>query len=339
MRYRFHTADVFTEHAFGGNQLAVFPDARGLETQQMELVTREFNISETVFVLPPDDAKHTRRLRIFTPAMEVPFAGHPTVGTAFVLASIGEVALHGEVTPIVFEEGIGPVGVSIHARDGRPIFTALAAAKMPEFGPEPPPAADIAVMLSLEVADLLTETDRPRAVSCGIPFLFVPLRTKQAIERARLRREVWERMLSGFWAPHVYLFTYETNTEQASVHSRMFAPMMGVDEDPATGAAATALAGYLGALDRTDAQNLRWVVEQGYEMGRPSRIEVEADRTDGAIVAVRVGGASVMMSEGDMDIPELLALPELEHAPRDGANKIAGARGRYEAPELRANSK
>ena len=315
MRYRFHTADVFTEHAFGGNQLAVFPDARGLETRQMELVTREFNISETVFVLPPEDAKHTRRLRIFTPGMEVPFAGHPTVGTAFVLASIGEVALQGEVTPLVFEEGIGPVGVSIHARDGRPVFTALAAAKMPEFGPEPPSAADIAAMLSLEVADLLTETERPRAVSCGIPFLFVALRTKQAVERARLRREAWERTLSGFWAPHVYFFTYETNTEEAFVHARMFAPLMGVNEDPATGAAATALAGYLGALDRTGAQTLRWVVEQGYEMGRPSRLEVEADRKDGAIVAIRVGGTSVMISEGEMDIPELSALPEPRAVP------------------------
>ena len=310
MRYQFHTADIFTEHAFGGNQLAVFPDARGLETRQMELVTREFNISETVFVLPPEDAKHTRRLRIFTPGMEVPFAGHPTVGTAFVLASIGEVPLQGEVTPLVFEEGIGPIGVSIHARDGRPVFTALAAAKMPEFGPEPPPVADIAAMLSLEVADLLTEPDRPCAVSCGIPFLFVALRTKQAIKRARLQRKAWERLLSGFWAPHVYLFTYETNTEEAFVHSRMFAPLMGVDEDPATGAAATALAGYLGALDKTGAQSLRWIVEQGYEMGRPSRLEVEADRTNGAIVAIRVGGTSVMMSEGEMDIPELSTLPE-----------------------------
>jgi trans-2,3-dihydro-3-hydroxyanthranilate isomerase len=305
MRYQFYTADVFTDHVFGGNQLAVFPKAGGLDTGQMQKVAREFNLSETVFVFPPETPQGTRRLRIFTPGVELPFAGHPTVGTAFVLSAIGEIPLQGEMIEIVFEEGVGPVPVKIFAERGRPVYTELTAAKLPEFGPEPPAIADLAAMLSLEAADLLAGAMKPQAVSCGIPFLFIPLRNREVLGRAKLNRDLWERFLSRYWAPSVYLLTDDPELQGSDWRSRMFAPAMGIEEDPATGAAATALAGYLGICDQFSDGTLKWVVEQGFEMGRPSLIKVEADKKQDKITEIRVGGASVLVSEGTMEIPTI----------------------------------
>lgn len=304
MRRKFYTADVFTERAFGGNPLAVLPDGSGLDQARMQQIAREFNLSETVFVLPPEDPAHTRRLRIFTPASELPFAGHPTVGTAFVLAAVGELALTGDATEIVFEEGVGPVPVTIRAEAGRPRFSQLSVAKLPERGPEPPAAADLAALLSLAPADLLQDEERPEAWSCGVPFVFVPLRSRDAVARARIDQVLWERHLSGFWASPVFLFSREDAGEGADIHARMYSPAMGIPEDPATGGAAAAFAGYLGAREATRDGCCRWIVEQGVEMGRPSRLEVEADKAGGEITAVRVGGASVLVSEGEIEIPD-----------------------------------
>ncbi len=303
MRHRFLTADVFTDRIFGGNPLAVIPDGRGIAEDRMQRVARELNLSETVFVLPPEDPAHTRRLRIFTPASEVPFAGHPTVGTAFVLAAIGEIPLDGDRTGIVFEEGVGPVPVTIRAEAGRPVFSQLSVAQLPEQGPEPPAAGELAALLSLDPDDLLQDEERPEAWSCGVPFLYVPLRSREVVARARVDLAHLERHLAGFWADMVFVFNRESAGGEANIHARMFAPTMGIAEDPATGAAAAAFAGYLGAREATRDGTCRWRVEQGVEMGRPSLIELEADKVDGVIAAVRVGGGSVLVSEGEMEIP------------------------------------
>lgn len=298
MRYRFHTADVFTAQIFGGNPLAVFPAARGLDGAVMQRIARELNLSETVFVLPPEDARNTRKLRIFTPATELPFAGHPTVGTAFVLAAIGDLALDGEETAIVFEEGVGPVPVSIRAQEGRPVFAQLSVAKAPELGPAPPPVDAIAAALSLDTFHLLQGEHAPQAWSCGVPFLFVPVRDLAALARARIDMSRWQAVLASYWAPSPFVFV-----PGEPLRARMFAPAMGVAEDPATGAAAAALAGYLGTREAADDCTCLWTIEQGVEMGRPSRIELEADKSEGRIVAVRVGGAAVLVSEGTFEVP------------------------------------
>lgn len=303
MRYRFYTCDVFTDRIFGGNPLAVLPEAEGLTTEQMQQITREFNYSETVFVLPPHDPAHARRLRIFTPAVEIPFAGHPTVGTAHVLAAIGEMRLKGEVTDLVFEEGVGPVPVSIRTNTaGEPVFSQLTAARLPEFGPPPPSPEAVAAALSLDVADLLAGGADMQSASCGVPYLFVPVRDRQVLARVRLDVAAWERGVADYWAPDVYVMTYDAEQPGFHVRARMFAPEFGVLEDPATGSAAAAMAGYLGVRDDTTDGMLRWRVEQGFEMGRPSIIEVEADKAEGEITNVRVGGASVMVSEGWLDL-------------------------------------
>jgi len=306
LRYRFLTCDVFTDRVFGGNPLAVFPDARGLVAERMQPIAREFNLSETTFVLPPETPEGTHRVRIFTPATELSFAGHPTVGTAYVLAWIGDVKLDREVVHVAFEEGVGIVPVTIRASRGEPVFAQLSAARMPEFGPAPPGPETIAAMLSLETSDLLLGDDPPQAVSCGQPILFVPVRDLAAIRRVRLKRDLWERSLSSYWAPQLYVFTHDTETDGADIHARFFPPALGIEEDPATGAAATALAGYLGIRDAMQSGTLRWVVEQGLEMGRPSRLEIEADRQDGVITAIRVGGSAVLVSDGEMDIPDTM---------------------------------
>lgn len=301
MRYAFCTVDVFSERIFGGNPLAVFPEAQGLNPAMMQRIAGELNLSETAFVFPAEQAEHTRRLRIFTPQVELPFAGHPTIGTAYALAATGRITLDGEQTRIVLEETVGPVRVDVQARDGRPVSARLWAAQMPVFGP-PPEKAELAKMLSLEAEALEAGPLSPQAVSCGVPFTFIPLRDREALGRARLDLAIWKRLLADTWAPHVYCLALDPEMAGHDLRARMFAPAMGIEEDPATGAAASALAGYLGGREADG--RLRWVVEQGFEMDRPSILEVEADKREGEIVAVRVGGSCVMVSEGLIEIPE-----------------------------------
>ncbi|MDB4906701.1 MAG: phenazine biosynthesis protein PhzF family [Gemmatimonadetes bacterium] len=301
MRHRFLTADVFTSERFGGNQLAVFPDARAISEQHLLSITREFNYSETTFVYPPVDARHTRRVRIFTPGGEVPFAGHPTVGTAFVLASIGEVPLTGPETRITFEEGVGPVPVMIRATDGIPTFSQLSVAQLPEFGPPPPSREQLAAVLSLSADDLLDGKWGAQGVSCGLPFLVVPLRNRDAVARARVNLDAWERTLRGAWASEPCVFARGGEREGSDLRARVFVPGLNVPEDPATGSAMTCLGGYLAQRDDREG-TLRWRAEQGFEMGRPSLLDIEVDRSAGRIVAVRVGGATVLVSEGHMEV-------------------------------------
>ena len=304
MRRAFYTVDVFTDKIFGGNPLAVFPMAQGLSPAQMQQIAGELNLSETAFVNPAEDPAHTCSVRIFTPRIELPFAGHPTIGAAFVLAAIGQVALSGDQTRMVFEETVGPVRVDVQASDGRPVSARLWAAQMPVFGPPTPGRVELARLLSLDDEALADAPWSPQAVSCGVPFTFIPLRDRAALGQARLDVALWKRLLADFWAPHVYCVTLDPEQEGHDVRARMFAPAMGIEEDPATGAAASALAGYLGSRVALQDGRLRWAIEQGFEMGRPSVLEVEADKRDGEIVAVRVGGMCVMVSEGVMEVPE-----------------------------------
>ena len=303
-RYRFLTADVFTDHPFGGNQLAVFPDALDIPETRLVDVAREFNFSETTFVYPPAQPHHTRRVRIFTPGGEVPFAGHPTVGTAHVLAAIGDVKLTGDVTKIVFEEKVGPVPVAIRAEDGVPTFAQLTVAKLPQAGPTPPTNDTRAEVLGLAEDDVLGGDWAPRGYTVGLPFLFVPVRDRAAVRRAHIRLDAWEKFLRETWAPEVFVFATGGERPGSDYHARMFAPGLSVPEDPATGSACAALAGYLSTRDpRASGEGTtKWVIEQGFEMGRPSIIELELERKRGSVTAVRVGGASVVVSEGEMEI-------------------------------------
>jgi trans-2,3-dihydro-3-hydroxyanthranilate isomerase len=298
MRARYLTCDVFTDRAFGGNQLAVFPDASGIAPELMAPIAKEFNYSETTFVLPPDDPSHTAKVRIFTPGGELQFAGHPTVGTAHVLATIGAVRLTGDETKIVLEEGVGPVPVSIRSKNGKPYFAQLSVAQLPEVGPPPPSAETLAAALSLSVDDLVQGDMPSQTVSCGTAFLLIPLRNRDAVRRSRVKLDLFEAALNDYVTSKVMVFAMDAEHAGHDVRARMYAPSIGVAEDPATGSAASGLSGYLAARDPRRDGTLRWVVEQGFEMGRPSILELEADKKDGAITAVRVGGKTVMVQEG-----------------------------------------
>ena len=301
-RYRFVTADVFTDRPFGGNQLAVFPDARGIPEERLADITREFNFSETTFVYPPDEPRHTKRVRIFTPGAELPFAGHPTVGTAHVLAAIGEIPLTGDLTSIVFEEGVGPMRVSIRSKDGRPTFAQFTTAELPHVAAPAPDRATLASVLGLDASDLLGEGWEPQVLSCGVPYTYVAVNDVAAVSRARFRMDVWDRTMRGRVGSEVFVFARGGERPGTDIRARMFAPGLSVPEDPATGSAAAALGGYLAARDARRDGLLAWRIEQGFEMGRPSIMELEADVRGGVVTAIRVGGASVLMTEGQMEI-------------------------------------
>ena len=293
--YRYYTCDVFTDRVFTGNPLAVLPDARGLTAAQMQAIAREFNYSETTFVLPPADAKHAARVRIFTPGGELPFAGHPTIGTAFVLATIGTIS--SDASDIVFEEGVGPVPVSIVRSDGRITHCRLTVAQLPEQGPPAPATSALAAMLSLAENDLLGGA---ACWSCGVPFLVVPLAGIEALARCQLDLPLWRDLLSGYATQKVYPVA---EVDPLHWRVRMFAPGLGVAEDPATGSAAASFAGWVATrLPMSREVTLALRLEQGIEMGRPSQLHLEIDRTNSAISAVRVGGAAVMVSEGTLTL-------------------------------------
>jgi len=302
MRARFYTLDVFTNRIFGGNPLAVFIDAAAIPEAALQSIALELNLSETVFVYPPTDPKHTRRVRIFTPVYEMPFAGHPTVGCAFALAALGEIPLAGE-TRIVLEEGVGPVPVLIRGEFKKPTFAQLSVAKLPETGPPPPGRTHLAEMLSLDPSDILGGMAAAQAISCGFPFLIVPLRDLDAVRRARVRMDQWDSALKSYWAPDVMVFARDAEREGSIIRARVFVPGQGIIEDPATGSAVAALGGYLGARESAASGSFSYVVEQGFEIKRPSILELEVDKTDGEVSAVRVGGAAVMVSEGMMEVP------------------------------------
>ncbi|MGE0158322.1 MAG: PhzF family phenazine biosynthesis protein [Gemmatimonadales bacterium] len=305
MRLPFHTLDVFTDRPFGGNPLGVFPDALHLPTGLMQRIAGEMNLSETVFLGAAETPQGTARVRIFTPKVELPFAGHPTVGTAIFLAGRLPPPRRGESEMrLLLEENVGLVPVDVRFEDGRPVFARLTTAQLPEHRPSPHAPAELARMVGLDTDDVCPDDLPAEMVSCGLPYLVLPVRSLDAVRRATLDVALWRRMLSESWAHHVYLVAMEAEGADVDVHVRMFAPGSGVPEDPATGSAAAALGGYLAALSGREQGTLAWVAEQGLEMGRPSLLHIEADRARGATTAIRVGGRAVEVSQGTMQVPD-----------------------------------
>lgn len=299
-RFRFVQVDVFTDRPFGGNQLAVFTDARGLTAEDMQTLTREMNYSECTFVFPPEAPNAAKRVRIFTPARELPMAGHPTVGTAFVLAHQGEFPLQAETAEVTLQLGIGPVPVVIENRNGVPGFVWMTH-REPMFGSIREDRERVAQALSVAARDL--HPDWPlQVVSTGVPFLFVPLRSLEATGRCRPDESALDNLFNEVEPVALYMFTTETVSREARVHARMFAPhVMGIPEDPASGAAAAPLGAYLsryGALAKVP--EVRFICEQGMEMGRPSQIHVEVRRQGEEITGLRIGGQAVIVGEGDI---------------------------------------
>jgi trans-2,3-dihydro-3-hydroxyanthranilate isomerase len=298
MAYRYHTCDVFTDRRFGGNQLAVFPGAEGLSDRQMQQIAREFNFSETTFVFP-GEPPYVRRVRIFTPTQELPFAGHPNVGTAFVLATAGELGDIGSGRQVTFDEKAGPVAISIKRREGQGIWCELTAPKRLSLGPSVSVAA-VAAAVSLSQEDIVTTVHPPRVASVGVPFVVTQLRDRTALERARPNLNAIDALPAQGLPPDLHL--YVQSADEFDLRARMFAPLDGVPEDPATGSANCALAGLLTHHNPARDGTFHWRIAQGVEMGRPSLLEASADKRDGEVVATRIGGMCVLVSEGHMEV-------------------------------------
>jgi trans-2,3-dihydro-3-hydroxyanthranilate isomerase len=294
MKYKFHIVDVFSQSAFGGNQLAVLPTASGISPEGMQKIAREFNFAETTFVLPAQNAKHTRQVRIFTPKAEVPFAGHPTVGTACALV------MSGHVEPgrtLILEEAIGPLSVEVEERAGAFRGTFTLRAKV-EQTPATLRAEDLAAALSLAPADV----KQAFFASVGLAFCFVQLASRTAVDQAVINKSAWAQYFAAALSPHIFFFAGEPENG-AELYARMWAPALGVEEDPATGSACAALVGALAARRAFAGDTYRLLVKQGVAMGRPSEIEAAADKRDGTVTAIRVGGATSYVATGEIEVP------------------------------------
>jgi len=294
MKYRYYICDVFTDRRFGGNQLAVLPDARGLNNQQMQQIAREFNFSESTFVFPPDEG-HTRKVRIFTPAREVPFAGHPNIGTAFVLATCGELEEIDEPTEIVFEEKAGMVPITLCTSGEGSIYCELKAPQVFSLG-KALPTELLAAAVSLSASEIVTDTHPPLVASVGLPFLMAELRDQSVLQQARINLDGFERIAAQGITPDIHV--YVRSHDEFDIRTRMFAPFDGVQEDPATGSANCALAGLLAHYHESISKDFKWRIAQGVEMGRPSLLQARAEKEDGKILSTWIGGNCVMVSEG-----------------------------------------
>ena len=294
MEFQYYICDVFTDKRFGGNQLAVLTNARGLTDIQMQQIAREFNFSESTFVFPPEDG-HTRKVQIFTPATEVPFAGHPNIGTAFVLASIGELGAFNETTEIVFEEKAGMVPITLNRLHDESIWCELEAPQKISLGATVS-IETVADALSLTISDLIAESHLPQVASVGLPFLIAELRNKSALERARINIEGFEKIAAQGITPDIHVYT--KSNDAFDIRARMFAPFDGVPEDPATGSANCALAGLLSHNSDLKSGKFEWKIAQGVEMGRPSLLKARSEKKNGVVTSTWIGGSCVMISKG-----------------------------------------
>jgi trans-2,3-dihydro-3-hydroxyanthranilate isomerase len=298
MQYKFYIVDVFSSTPFGGNQLAVLPQAAGITTAGMQAIAREFNYSETTFVLPATDPAHSCRVRIFTPKAELPFAGHPTIGTACVLVR-GHHRASADDQELILAEGIGPVHVSVSVKTADNVLRAMLTLRAkPERREFAGAAAELARVLSLPAAGVLSAF----FASVGVPLCFVRLRDRQAVDRAVLDRSAWSSVLADAWSSSVFLFTGDL-TGGSELYARMFAPALGVEEDPATGAGCAALVGALAGGDRLVTGTFNLSIIQGVAMGRPSEIQAVARKADGEVVSVGVAGATAFVAEGEIEVP------------------------------------
>jgi trans-2,3-dihydro-3-hydroxyanthranilate isomerase len=295
-RYRYLHYDVFTDRRFGGNQLAVFPDAARLSDQTMQQIAREIGFAETTFVTPAERPDTDVRMRIFTPATEMPMAGHPTIGSTFALARDGQITLGRK--DWVFGLNIGPIAVELNWTDSRLDF-AWMTQQLPEFGPTFDDVRAVARAVGLREEDIRATGLPVERVSCGVPFVIVPVATRGAVDRA-----IPDSRLMNFEA---YLFTTDRTgaNDSATTYSRMFAPALGVLEDPATGGASGPLGSYLVRHSLVDRDNARAILNlQGVKLGRPSWIHIAIESSHGNISRVRVGGTSVFVADGSMEVED-----------------------------------
>ena len=295
MKYTFHIVDVFSSTPFGGNQLAVLPEAAGISTEGMQKIAREFNFGETTFVLPKKDPVNTCRVRIFTPRVELDFAGHPSVGTACALVMQQHVR-PSDPMRLILEENVGPVTVDVAPRNGGVYGTLTLSGKIeaPAGAPSPTELADV---LSVEPA----EVSQVFFAGAGVPFCFAQLSSNEVVDRATMNRAAWATTLARAWSPHVFFFAGDLR-DGGKLYARMWAPALGIEEDPATGAACAGLVGAMASKPDFGGMAYRLSIQQGVSIGRRSEIEAEARKRDGVVTSVSVGGATTYIASGEIEV-------------------------------------
>ena len=296
MKYAFHIVDVFSSTPFGGNQLAVLPDATGISSAGMQKVAREFNFGETTFVLPNNGPANTFRVRIFSPRAELDFAGHPSVGTACALVMQQHVP-PGAPIRLILEENVGPVTVDVAQPNGGFHGTLSLSGKV-ETPTGAPSAADLAAILSIEPAEVV----QVFFAGVGVPFCFAQLSSNEAVDRAAIDRAAWAATLARAWSPHVFFFAGNLR-DGGKLYARMWAPALGVEEDPATGSACAALVGAMASKPDFGGTAYRLSIQQGVSIGRRSDMAAEARKRDGAVTSVSVGGATTYIASGEIEVP------------------------------------
>jgi trans-2,3-dihydro-3-hydroxyanthranilate isomerase len=299
MRRAFYTLDVFTDAPLAGNPLAVVLDSEGLDEARMQKIAREFNLAETVFVSDPKNPVNTAALRIFTPTRELPFAGHPTVGTAVLIAHLrARELLKVEDIRVVLEEKVGEVLCIARHRQGQAMAAYFNPPRLPERLGEAPSKASLASDLALDIDDIGFDAHEPSLIGAGTANLFVPVKNLAAMAKAKPERKAWGE--NG--GPCLYLYTREVVHAGSAYHARMFASGWGIHEDPATGSAAAAFAGVLMAYEKPADGEHVVTIEQGVEMGRPSFIALGLSIEGGALRGATIGGSAVIVSEGTIDL-------------------------------------
>jgi trans-2,3-dihydro-3-hydroxyanthranilate isomerase len=300
MKFEYEIVDVFTDRQFGGNPLAVVPNASGLDSPQMQMIAAEFNLAETTFVLPPRDIAHTANVRIFTPRAELPFAGHPNVGTAFVLAKRGSANGCLASTKMVFEEIAGLVTMELLKEGSRFTGARLSSPQRIAIG-ETISSEVVAKACSLSPSDIETRNHHPCIASCGTPLLFAELKSREALRKARARETVFEEHFPRDRVTGIHLYV-PVREQMVDIHSRMFAPLHGIQEDPATGAANVALIGLLAKLAPEKDIDLTKRIGQGFDMGRPSVLEALAIKRGYEVTETLIGGACVGIMRGVLEL-------------------------------------
>jgi len=303
MSLNYYIADVFTKTLFAGAQIAVFPNAECLNAEQMQLIAREMNLSETVFVTNPENSSVMRTMRVFSPIAEIDFAGHPIIATAFVLAESGDIELTAPNTKLSFRQNAGEFDVNVSVDNGDVTlvqFTQKVTSVIDRFTPSD---TELAEILSLEVADLDHKQYSTRLVSCGFPYLIVPVWNYESVRKAKFNFAAWSQSAAPQTAAQeILLFSPKTPFQDSNFNARLFGPNIGPLEDPPVGSAMPAFASYLCSFDFTQIGTHIFAVDRGDAVNRRSVINLEMDHKRQSALTLRIGGEAVLVAKGQMVI-------------------------------------
>ncbi len=303
MNYNYYIADVFTKEVFNGAQIAVFPNADGLSDEQMQAIAKEFNLSETVFVSHPETGGNKRRMRVFSPLEEKDFAGHPTIATAYVLGSCGDIELSDSITPVVFQQNVGDLEVNITAENGKPVFVQFSREFSSSIDRFAPTDEELASFLGLEQSELDHKKYSPRLVSCGIPYLIVPVWQYESVRHAKFSYSAWSQSIAPQTAAsEILLFAPKSPFNDADFNLRLLGPDIGIHDDPPVGTAMPAFAAYLCSFDFTQKGTHVFAVDRGDAETRRSVLNLEMDNKGKELLTLRIGGTAVMFAEGKITI-------------------------------------